>query len=457
MMSTAREYAPALAALPVGLLAVVANPWLTVAGSIALLYAACHASAYGRGGTRAGAPVTLAALGVPGLVLACVLLNVAVRGPLSPVLTGPSRYVGLAIAVAVAVLLGSRTRFRGDIRPAEAALGLLLVYGVVGTAAALVSGGGTGAIALYVPIALALVVARLKLTEGLAEKCLLVLAMAGTVYVGFHFVYRLVLLRLGHGTIQHYSHEAAFIIAMTVQAHVLRRSWLAAGATAAAALALFAEYPAATYVMATAVLASSWVLTRSRRPGAVLLGVSVVGFLLLQRMSGGSLDFGVATSRYFASVGKSSNADVRMSLWSQAINQIRESPWVGTLNMEVPVVPIRLWPVTVEVPPHNDMLQLTMAGGVVATALFVFALGHTLVRVAVAARGLTGTEEQRRLAAVLFTGQATFVLTGLFNPLLSKVDLACVFFALLGLSVALLRARKAAAPSADCDGLLRVG
>ncbi len=235
-------------------------------------------------------------------------------------------------------------------------------------------------------------------------------------------------------TFESFGHWKAFFLAIAIAAAIERRLALRTLVLSVLAVYIYSRYPAGTYVFVLVVAAVTLFVTR---PHASPARAYVVGLAAAVVVTVGLLNLGGTVSlaqSYFRDVGKTSNVDTRLDLWTQGIEQIRASPLVGHAFTGEMTVPIELEGVPTRLALHQDYLNLALGGGVLAVALFAaWAVATNLwtLRHIRHARML-GNGAQASLLRVLLVGFNAWLVVAAFNSLLETVGTSAALFAMYG-------------------------
>jgi O-antigen ligase len=195
---------------------------------------------------------------------------------------------------------------------------------------------------------------------------------------------------------------------------------------------IFARYPAGTYAAGFAVylgllLVLNW---RPRMVAAFFAAILIAAAFIVLQLSNTQSQFG---SGYFARVGKTDNVSTRVVLWTATEDAIKAHPVFGSAFTGEATVPVIAGNLPPRVAPHNDYLEILLLGGGFSLALFVMKIISTGQMIGRTLASAKGTIERRDLLEVVSVGIAAFLVVFIFNPVLLKVGLAALFFALIGL------------------------
>ena len=242
------------------------------------------------------------------------------------------------------------------------------------------------------------------------------------------------------GDLTIFSHEKAFIVVLAVTATMAAGSrWLTAFSLLSA-VAAFATYPAATYVVAGLIAVLTLVLVRwsPDRSTRTILGVGGMAGVLWAVLHVDTLVKFAAN--YFALVGKTDNGSTRATLYEIALRRLTEEPVFGRFfTGDLTVTTTLDGHSGVVLPVHNDYLGIALSGGVVAAALllavFMFANGCAIH--ALKTYDLS-TMRGRAITALLASLNAAAV-TAFANPILmnpgASTTVYAIIFALVSLCV----------------------
>jgi O-antigen ligase len=208
---------------------------------------------------------------------------------------------------------------------------------------------------------------------------------------------------------------------------MVRRRFLCALMLALTVAAIL-QYPAATYILAFGAVLLTFLFTSEktlpRHIGVVIaivvpLGIGYVAVHLDRATS--------VTDNYFSVTGKTNNARFRELIYRSATTRIKASPIIGSLftgesTVAVPrAIVVRVGGRRVnELPPHSDVVELWMLGGIGAVGLMVGWLVATNIAVARYCRRARRSEDivLARLLLMIVNG---FFTVGLVNPVLDQM------------------------------------
>ena len=367
-------------------------------------------------------------------VLAAVAVLLADTGGRS-IAPGPERYLATFAVVLTVVLVGVRRDDRS--RALRTTALVLFAYGLVGTLyGRFVLGTASGTLPLIGPLIILCLspvrnwapVPQWRLgLRVLSAACALFAVGSGLSRSGI----------LPATQVDVLNHEKAFLVVLGVAAAIAAGNRLLIAFSTAALVFAFSTYPAATYVLAVAIMAGTLVLVRwAPLPGVrIMLAVAtLVGtFLAVVRVG----DLIALTNSYFLLVGKIDNGDTRAALYRAALDRL-DSPVfsslftgditvVGNLSGENRVVPV-----------HNDYLSIALGGGLVAAALL---LGLFLFANGMAIRALADLTDpwQRRTVMVLLGAVNAAAVSAFANPIFMNPGASAVTYAVLGALIAACR------------------
>lgn len=346
------------------------------------------------------------------------------------------RYAFLLVPLGVLVVTARSRRGRPVLRAPDVVLAALFVWGITGALyGKLITHPVSSSLTMVLPMAVGLLHlwSSGRPTEEQSRRMLRYLTTLGLAYVLIYLA-----ARLGIGPLSRiaYSKEKSFLLVLApMAAFVTRRYWFLTIEIVALAV-IFLEEPAATFVVVAAAVAVTNMLL-SARSGAIkvaavlLLGMSIfVGLSLVYR----SDNKATLITRYFEVVGKGDNTPFRLVLLRKGTAEVRAHPILGTNFAGEVGIETKFPGVARFAPAHNDFLQLAMAGGFVALALFLYWIQATNRAVHTSYRSLveSGDLQSARLLRVLVTSFNAFLFSSLFNPLLAGVGIGVMFFLLYG-------------------------
>lgn len=373
-----------------------------------------------------------AAWSLPVLVGVAVLLVDTGGRTLAP---GVWRYVATVAVVLTIVLLGVAPDDRS--RALRTTALVLFAYGLVGTLyGRLVLGTANGSLPLIGPLVIACLppvrnwgaVPQWRLgLRVVAAACALFAVLSGLARGGL----------LPETQVDVLNHEKAFLVVLGVSAALAARDRLLVVVTAGAAVFAFVQYPAATYLLAVAVVLGTVVLVRWAPRGGVraVLGVATMAAAAMAVLH--IDDLIRFTAPYFALVGKIDNGDTREGLYRAALAGF-DSPLFGSLFTGDITVVGNLSGEQVVVPVHNDYLSVSLGGGLLAGALL---LGLFLYANGLALRSLTSIDDpfQRRTVVALLGAVNAAAVSAFANPIFMNPGSSALTYALLAALMATCR------------------
>lgn len=354
------------------------------------------------------------------------------------VLSGISglRYAFLLVPLGVLFVTARSSHGRPLLRPPDVVLAALFVWGMAG---ALYGKLITHPVSSSLTIVLPMAVGLLHLwnsgrpTEEHSARMLRYLTTLGLAYVLIYLA-----ARLGIGPLSRiaYSKEKSFLLALAPMAAFVTRRWWFLTVELLALGLIFLEEPAATFLVVVAAVAVTNMLLSARSGG---IKVAAVALLSLSVFAGLSLVYrsdnkATLITKYFEAVGKGDNTPFRLVLLRKGTAEVRAHPILGTNFAGEVGIETKFPGVARFAPAHNDLLQLTMAGGFVALALFLYWIQATNRAVHASYRRLVayGDLQSARLLRVLVTSYNAFLFSSIFNPLLAGVGIGVMFFLLYG-------------------------
>jgi O-antigen ligase len=360
-------------------------------------------------------------------------------------------YLALAFAVALSRPAGARVT--------DVALKLFATLAIGGALYGLIHARpASSALPLAVTSLFALSYLGLgQLTDDDCTRVLRWLEIAAYVYVLFHLGAALGLFNSGinrsvgpsslfsNGS---FTHEKAPLLLMALHLAIRRRSVVLILAVAGAIVAIYLRYPAGTYAAVFGVYLVFLVALSLKRRVVVgaFAAIVIAAIVVVVQLSNTDTKFG---SAYFSRVGKTDNVSTRILLWSAAEDAIHRHPVFGSAFSGEATVRVSAGNLPPRVPPHNDYLEILLLGGGFGLVLFLAKIvqaGRQLDRALTVA---VANSARRALIEVTAVGIASFLVVFIFNPVLLKVSLGSLFFALLGLVPSLCLA----APSRDSNAV----
>lgn len=195
---------------------------------------------------------------------------------------------------------------------------------------------------------------------------------------------------------------------------------------------VFLAYPAATYVIVAGAAVGTVCMTsrsRFRSQAAIALAVAA-GAAMAIFIFDPSAVTGI-TGQYYQAVGKVNNDNVRVSLDNEALSRLKEHPFFGsfftgesTVNVPNGIQIVVRGRAIDQLPPHNDILQVGMLGGIVGLVLllgWLTALNITVIRWC--RRQAQDARTLMRILLVLVNG---FVATSVVEPVLTVSSSALI-------------------------------
>lgn len=284
---------------------------------------------------------------------------------------GALRYAGTMAVLACCLAVKYRGGPADGYRAVRVCASVLLIYGAVGVVyGRLFLDAEQGALPIVLPLAIVVVGG----TVGAIDERVTRLACAVFSVAAAVFALMCVISRLDGNLLPLpvFNHEKAFLVILGVACALAVRSRLLTLISSAAALSVFLAYPAATYVLAALVAATTYAasLLRWSRAARVSVAVGVGAALLYATLN---VDRLIAlTSVYFKAVGKTDNGSTRLDLYRLALDRIFEAPLFSEFfTGKVTVVTTLSGRPNTVLPVHNDYLSIALGGGIVATTLLV--------------------------------------------------------------------------------------
>ena len=354
----------------------------------------------------------------------------------------PLRYLLLPVPVAVVFLATRQTSSRPPIRIGDVLITILLVWGLaasliykVGAASGAISG-----LSMFLPMLLVLLPFFPRggeVDEASARRMLDLFAYVGAAYVLVHLSAGLGVPGVAKGA---HGHQQGFLLAAAfASAYVTERRKLAFLELVAITV-IYLLYPAATYITTTGAVIVTVLLLSAKRSGLrnLVIGIAVLTVVVLGFSSSLSSDQGSFANtllpRYFEAIGKSDNSDFRREMLKLGVEQVKDSPVIGANFTAGFALPTKFRAGNQVVLPHNDYLELALAGGLVALGLFLGWAGSVNVLAIRRHRALAQAGE-RAQAAVIWTMLIAFnacLSVALFQPVLFEVGTVTIFFLMYG-------------------------
>lgn len=331
----------------------------------------------------------------------------------------------------------------------------LFLYGLLGSLYGVAFGTATSpALSVFAPLAVGLIhfTAVGRPEHGECVRYLRWLTNLGVLYVSFHAATNVGLLPTFGGSVSEgsqqidvffrvFGHEKAFLLGLAFGGAWFLHRRLTLVALGVMAVLIFRTYPAGTYVVVALVAVLTLAATGPRfgRRVSYLIGTLVLLLVLAiyaQVTTDSSSRRTSLAGAYFELVDKVDNTETRAELWGQAIDQIRRSPLVGSAFTGDISIKVNLAGRRYAVPPHNDLLQVGMGGGVPAMGLLVGWIVTTNVLIGRRCRRFAraGANSAASLSRVLLVGYNGFFAVALLNPVMAKIGLgvtAMVLYALM--------------------------
>ena len=346
------------------------------------------------------------------------------------------RYAFLLVPLGVLVVTARSPHGRPVPRPPDVVLAALFVWGMTGALyGKLVTHPVSSSLTMVLPMAVGLLHlwSTGRPTEEHSRRMLRYLTTLGLAYVLIYLA-----ARLGVGPLSTiaYSKEKSFLLALAPMAAFVTRRWWVFTIELVALAVIYFEEPAATFVVVVAAVAVTNMLL-SARSGAIK--VAAVLLLSTSLFAGLSLVYrsdnkATLITRYFEAVGKGDNTPFRLVLLRKGTAEVKAHPVLGSNFAGEVGIETKFPGIARFAPAHNDFLQITMAGGFVALALFLYWIQATNRAVHASHRALVeaGDLQSARLLRVMVTSFNAFLFSSLFNPLLAGVGIGVMFFLLYG-------------------------
>ena len=374
-----------------------------------------------------------------------VLLVVDVQGLFThgdTAAVSPLRYLLLPVPVVVVFLAARQTSTRPPIRIGDVFITILMVWGLaasliykVGAASGAISG-----LSMFLPMLLVLLPFFPRggeVDEASARRMLDLFTYVGAAYVLVHLSASLGVPGVAKGA---HGHQQGFLLAAAfASAYVTRRRKLAF-LELVAITAIYLLYPAATYITTAGAVVVTVLLLSAKRSGLrnLTIGVAVVAVLILGFSSSLSSDQGSFANtllpRYFEAIGKSDNSDFRREMLKLGVEQVKGSPVIGANFTAGFALPTKFRAGNQVVLPHNDYLELALAGGLLALGLFLgwAASVNVLAIRRHRAQAQAGARAQAALIWTMLIGFNACLSVALFQPVLFEVGTVAVFFLMYG-------------------------
>lgn len=429
---------------PAATLTVAAGGLVTIAGVASVAAGRSRVQAApARGGDAGGEPSRRVEKALPSLWTAFLVTFTVFALDFAALLSGATglRYAFLLVPIGVLAVSARSHHGRPVLRPPDVVLAALFLWGLAGAIyGKLVVHPVSSSLTMVLPMAVGLLhlLSTGRPTEEHSRRMLRYLTTLGFAYV---LVYLAGRMGAGPLSIIAYSKEKSFLLALAPLAAFVTRRWWLFTIELVALTIIFLEEPAATFVVVVAAVAVTNMLLSARGSAVkvaafALLTMSIfVGLSLVYR----SGQQATLITRYFAAVGKLDNTPFRLVLLRKGMAEVRARPVLGTNFTGEVGIETKFPGVARFAPAHNDYLQLAMAGGIVALAMYLYWVQATNRGVHTSYHRLVeaGEVQSARLLRVLVTGFNAFLFSSIFNPLLAGVGIAVMFFLLYG-SMALL-------------------
>lgn len=350
----------------------------------------------------------------------------------------PLRYLLIPVPVAILAVSTRHAMRTSRIRLADVLLSILLAWGLTASLAyKLLAGGEISGLSIFLPMTLAfthLVQRGGQVTEDSARRMLDLLCYAGGAYVFVHLAAGLGVPGISKGA---HGHQTSFLLALGVAtAFVTGRRKLAFVELGAIA-GIYLLYPAATYVTTAGAVVVTILLLSPSRTGLrklviIATGVSVLFLGFSSSLSSNEDSFANAVlPKYFNALGKDDNSDFRREMLKLGVERVKTSPVIGANFTAGFALPTR-FTFNRAVLPHNDFLQLALAGGLLALGLFVGWAAATNLFALRRHRQLVdaGADGRARLVWALLLAFNACLAVALFQPVLFEVGTVTLFFLL---------------------------
>jgi O-antigen ligase len=228
-------------------------------------------------------------------------------------------------------------------------------------------------------------------------------------------------------------------------AFILKRPGRVIGLIILAGLA-FLGYPSATAALILVGTIITFFITSPRgtrfRGYLVAILVVTIGGISLANFSSSV----ALTSSYFELVGKRNTDAVRLAIWTNGIDEFKQSPLIGSAfasDTITEVGPTRASPY------HNDFVLFLAKGGLLGLLLllaFLFALERSLLRRYFALTEV-GEDTRASLVRLLLVGFNGFLVSMAFNPVLQGFSRSATIFAMYGIAMLVGTPRRVRRPN----------
>jgi O-antigen ligase len=351
----------------------------------------------------------------------------------------PLRYLLIPVPIGVLVLSTRHAVRTSRIRVADVLLAILLAWGLTASLVyKLLAGGEISGLSLFLPMTIAfahLVQRGGQVSEDSARRMLELLSYSGGAYVFVHLAAGLGVPGIARGA---HGHQTSFLLALAVAAAVVTGRRKLPVVELGAIAGIYLLYPAATYVTtAGAVLVTILLLSPSktglRKAVIVATGATVVFLGFSSSLSSDQDSFANAVlPKYFNALGKDDNSDFRREMLKLGVERVKASPVIGANFTAGFALPTRFTFFNRAVLPHNDFLQLALAGGLLALGLFVGWAAATNMLALRRYRQLVdaGADAHAQLVWVLLLAFNACLAVALFQPVLFEVGTVILFFLL---------------------------
>ena len=349
----------------------------------------------------------------------------------------PLRYLLLPVPVAIVFLSARQTSLRPAIGPGDVFITTLLAWGLsaslvykVGTA------GAISGLSMFLPMLLVLLPFFPRggeVSEASARRMLDLFTYVGLAYVLVHLSAGLGVPGVARGA---HGHQQGFMLAAAVAAAYITGRRKLALLELGAVSAIYLLYPAATYITTAGAVILTIMLVSAKRSRfrTVAIMVTVATLLLLGFSSSLSSNEGSFANallpRYFNAIGKSDNSEFRREMLKLGVEQVKASPVLGAKFTGGFALPTKFRAGNQVVLPHNDYLELALAGGLVALSLFLGWAGWVNITAIRRHRILTnaGAHGQATVLWTMLIGFNACLSVALFQPVLFEVGTVTFFF-----------------------------
>jgi O-antigen ligase len=270
-------------------------------------------------------------------------------------------------------------------------------------------------------------------TDQEVERTIHLLGLVGVVYMFMNFL-------VNSGVLPDdlkYRNASAAFVALAFACAIVERRWRRVAALVALYAVIFIGYPSATQVLIAIGFALTWWLTSWRatvlRTIAVLTTVIVLGAAALLNLNA---MINITTS-YFSDVHKVNANNGRLNLWTDGIEQFKESPFVGQL-FTADAVALRFRDNAV-LPFHNDIVLFLAEGGILGVGLLLAFIVYTELTLLERHREFlrAGDKARADLIRIILVMLNAFFIAMPFNPVMEGITRTATMFGVWAIAMSL--------------------